>query len=369
MFGRLLTSLFPSFSTSKAAPNYLVFEQAKSADIEHVEELIQSVSTNEPVIDVPKLYDSDLLNHKFYQYLFGNNELSHKNNELSLFVANKIEPALTKPKVLVDCLPVLPISVTTLLSELKKEEFSTDVLIDVIEREPSIAGKVIELANTPYYHRGSKEITDLKSAFMCMGAKGLIEGVINGFVSQLTPQSNVYFKQFGEKIWQHSLDTGRLTKRLLEHENKHELSGAGYFVGLILNLGHMVVFQLMMEAFAFVDPEAKPDADFFQNIINKYSLRLTYQIAKYWELPSSILEALAVQMKVNSLSVLAKASNTYPIAAAVYEGNTLSIIETLFNQTRLTKKEVQLLSNSLLYSNEAKLYIENLIESDTHQGG
>jgi HD-like signal output (HDOD) protein len=364
VFGQLLTSLFPSFTKSKATPNYLVFEQAKSADSEHVEDLIQSISTNEPVIDTPKLYDSDLLNQKFYQYLFGYNETADKNSELCLFVANKIEPALTKPKVLVDCLPVLPVSVTTLLSELKKDDFNTDVLIEVIEKEPSIAGKVIELANTPFYHRGNKEITDLKSAFMCMGSKGLIEGVINGFVSQLTPQSNVYFKQFGEKIWQHSLDTGQLAKYLLENENKSDLSGAGYFVGLILNLGHMVIFQLMMEAFAFIDPESKPDADFFQNIINKYSLQLTYQIAKYWALPGSLLESLIVQMKVNSLSVLEKASNTYPIAAAVYEGNTLSIIETLFNQKKLTKKEVQLLANSLIYSSAAKSYVNKLIENE-----
>lgn len=361
MFGRLLTSLFPSFTKAKVTPNYLAFEQAHEAEVEHVEHLIQSVSTTEPLIDAPKLYDSDLLNQKFYQYLFGNNEKAQQNVELCLFIANKIEPALKNPKVLVDCLPVLPVSLTTLLAELKKEEFSTDVLIDVIEKEPSIAGKVIELANTPFYHRGNKEITDLKAAFMSMGSKGLVEGVINGFVSQLTPQSNVYYKQFGEKIWQHSLETGQLTKYLLEKDNKHELSGSGYFVGLILNLGHMVIFQLMMEAFSCVDPDAKPDADFFQNIINKYSLRLTYQIAKYWDLPSSIIESLAVQMKINSINILQKASNTYPIAGSVYEGNTINIIETLFKHEQLSKKEVQLLANSLIYSSAGQLYVKTII--------
>ncbi len=361
MFGRLLTSLFPSFTKTKVTPNYHVFEQAEQAGKEQVESFIESVSTKEPVINRPKIYDEQFLNQAFYQYLFGKHEHVVKNDELCTFVAKRIEPALNDPKLLFDCLPVLPVSLTTLLAELKKDEFNTDVLIEVIEKEPSIAGKVIELANTPFYHRGSNEITDLRTAFMCMGAKGLVEGVINGFVSQLTPQSSVYYKQFGAKIWQQSLNTGQLTKYLLEHENLQEQAATGYFVGLILNLGHMVIFQLMMEAFSVVDPDSKPDIEFFQNIINKYSLTLTYKIARYWQLPNSLLESIAVQMKINSLNILKKATLNYPIAAAVHEGNTLSMLETLHTQGTLSAKEVTLLATNLISSEEGKEYIGNFL--------
>ncbi|WP_114327078.1 HDOD domain-containing protein [Candidatus Colwellia aromaticivorans] len=69
-------------------------------------------------------------------------------------------------------LPVLPVSLAKVIEQLNDEEFDTEVLISLIQQEPVIAGKVIELANSSYYNRNNKNITDLKSAFMLLGANG-----------------------------------------------------------------------------------------------------------------------------------------------------------------------------------------------------
>lgn len=360
MYKALLNLLFPSFSTKDCTPDYFVFEKSHEEDELLKKEFLKEASTSGIPVTSPQNinYDEHYLNNIFYQYLFGDNTHTHQNNELSRFVSERIEMALVKPKKLIDCLPILPLSVTTLLAELNKPNFNTDILIEVIEKEPSIAGKVIELANSPYYHRGHKEITDLRAAFMAMGAKGLIEGVINGFIHQLTPKANVYYKQFGEKIWQHSLDTGHKTKALLNSGEHNELAGTGYFVGLFINLGYMVIFQLMMEAFSHIDPEAKPDVLFFQNVLDKYALKLTHQIAHYWALPKTLNDGIAIQLKINSSDTLSHMQINYPIAVAVYESRMISKMDTMLSHALLDERELTIIANKILSSATAIKYIQ-----------
>lgn len=356
MFSSLLAKLFPSFTKQKHTPNYEVFANSTADSEKITNDLVKAIANNYAPMESSVL-DENVAVQRFQEYLFGRYERSVQNEELNKFVIAGIERALNNPKYLIENLPILPLSLSTLLKELNREEFSTDLVIEVIESEPSIAAKVIELANSTFYHRGNKAITDLKSAFMCLGVSGLTEGVINGFVSQLTPQPSVYYKQFGDKIWQHSLATGQLTKLLLEKEGLAEESGTGYFLGLVINLGNMIIFQLMTEAFAYVNPEARPDHLFFQKVIDKYSLSLTYKLAHFWHLPESICKGLAVQKKITSLQVLSKAQEQFPVAVAVYESHRINMLMTLVEHDRLLPENIKVLIPLMFTTDEAKHYL------------
>ena len=113
-----------------------------------------------------------------------------------------------------------------------------------------------------------------------------IEGVINGFVSKLTPQSQIYFKQYGNKIWQHSLDTGVIANALIKASPFKAEAAQGYLIGLICNLGDMIIYQLLMEAFSFVHPDSQPNSYAFKELMQKKSKSLAYHIAKHWQFSS-----------------------------------------------------------------------------------
>ena len=69
----------------------------------------------------------------------------------------------------------------------------------------------------------------------------------------------------------------------------------------------MVIYQLLMDAFAYVHPDCQPNSYAFKELMQQKSKKLTYHIAKHWSFPQSILEALNVQVKITNSAMLSAA--------------------------------------------------------------
>lgn len=345
----------------------MYFEESQQ-QTELEDENVKTATTSPPLNEIKITTQFSELANKFSDYLFGTSSNHQQHDELSLFVESEIEKLLEPPKELVKSLPLLPLSLTTLIDELKSDEFNTGLLIGIINKEPMVAAKVIELANSAKYNHHNKEITELKSAFMTIGANGLSEGIFVNYLKQMTPTSNVYFRQYGEKIWLHSLETGNNCQNLLILNKSPADSATAYLIGLILNLGAMVVFQLLIQAFSFVNPNCTPDSKAFKSILKKYSPRITYQIARFWQLPEKVTQTLRLQLNITDEVSLANISNKYPLAGFTFEANAISQIKLLFQEKKIAEEEIKEISQTLLYSAESrallsKILIEQLSES------
>ncbi len=133
---------------------------------------------------------------EFLDYLFGESRLRTESDPFSDFVACQVERLIRSPKALLNELPVMPASVTTLMGELQSDEFDVDALLKVIEREPSMAD-VIKLAERAYYKRSEKQVTDLKTAFLNVRCSPkLVGGVVNSYMKNFTPGNNIYWRHF-----------------------------------------------------------------------------------------------------------------------------------------------------------------------------
>jgi HD-like signal output (HDOD) protein len=359
MFKSIIKFLFsPAKKNNK--PNYSYFEEDERSTLDNQHKTKDELTTS-PTTIVESVSIEEKHQKEFYDYLFGQSPKTEQHDELSLHIANKIEALLLQPKHILENLPVLPISLAKVIEQLNDDEFNTELLIDLIQQEPVIAGKVIELANSLYYNRSNKNITNLKSAFMQLGTTGLMEGVINGFVSKLTPQSQIYFKHYGNKIWKHSLSTGVIAKELINNSSYKQDSAQGYLIGLICNLGDMIIYQLLMEAFSYVHPDCQPNSLAFKSLIIKNSKKITYHIAKHWNFPSSILDSLALQTKLTKSSMLSYAFNKRPIGCYIYEANIISELELMFEDKKIDLEVIIEEKNNLVFSNEAKKYLDDLI--------
>ena len=270
MFKKLVKSLFSSFKKNNQ-PNYCYFEETKNAAEEEQEKALTELQTSLASKPANFVSMEEKNQKEFYDFLFGQSPSTEQYDDLSRYVADEIEKLLNNPANILKCLPVLPVSLTKILEQLNDKDFDTEILLELIQQEAVIASKVIELANSSFYNKTNKEITDLKSAFLFLGASGLMEGVINGFVSKLAPQSNIYFKQYGNKIWEHSVSTGVISKELINLSPYKTESAQGYLIGLICNLGDMIIYQLLIDAFSFVHPDSQPNSFAFKDLMSKNS--------------------------------------------------------------------------------------------------
>ncbi|PMI73340.1 HDOD domain-containing protein, partial [Vibrio splendidus] len=237
MFKRVLQALFSPFVDSKNKPSAEPVQKEQQQIV--ATDSVQSSIFVPPSSAQPSslIVDNTLSLHdgEFLDYLFGESRLRTESDPFSDFVACQIERLIRSPKALLNELPVMPASVTTLMAELQSDEFDVDALLTVIEREPSMAADVIKLANSAFYKRGEKQVTDLKTAFLNMGSQGLVEGVVNSYMKNFTPGNNIYWRHFGEKIWNHSVQTASFSKELMKDSSSQEDQAAAYFVGLIRN--------------------------------------------------------------------------------------------------------------------------------------
>ena len=363
MFQKLVNALFSSFKKKNQA-NYLYFEENKNAIESEQKQAITEFQAALTVQPTNLLSKEEQYQTEFYDFLFGQSASVEKNDDLSRYVTDQIEKLLANPTHILKSLPILPISLTKILEQLNDKEFDCEILIGLIEQDAVIAGKVMELANSSFYNRSDKEIKDLKSAFMLLGSNGLMEGVINGFVSKLSPQSNIYFKHYGNKIWKHSLSTGVIAKNLINNSAYKSESAEGYLIGLICNIGDMVIYQLLIEAFAFVHPDCQPNSLAFKALMLKNSKKITYYIAKHWNFPNSILEALALQVKLKKSSMLSSCFSSNPVGCYIYEANLISELEMRFEQDKVDMLHLSEAKDFLVFSNEAKQYLDRLLSKE-----
>lgn len=361
MFKSLVKLIFPS-STQSDQPNYYYFEELQKSAAEAEETKVAPVKRNTTL--PPKTFEQQH-EHEFYDFLFGQSPSTVEHDELSLFIETKISELIQNPQDILKSLPVLPLSLTKIIDNLNADEFNTDSIISLINKEPIIAAKVVELANSPYYKRGDKEVVEIKSAFMTLGANGLMEGVINGFISNLLPKNQIYFQNYGNRIWQHSLSTGVIAKTLIKQSDLKQDASQAYLIGLICNLGDMIIFQLMMEAFSVVHPDSQPNSYAFKQVMQRHSKRITYHIAKYWQFPTSLLDALVVQTKITSTPKLEQIFDKRPMACFIYEANIISELVMQADQRKSkdsdAKDELKNKVDKLLVSPEAHAYMNNYI--------
>lgn len=375
MFAKLVKSLFPSLTTKKVEANYHYFETSRAEEdglskktVDDIQKQLNTSAENNTLITssvIKKAGITDAQREQFFSYLFGDVSSQVVLDPLSEFVSKKIESLLVyprdNPQLIFNSLPVLPLSVTTIMAEINKPDFDVNVLITTISQEPSMATEVIKLANSAGFQRSSKPVTDLKSAFMAMGSKGLLQGVIYSYLKRFVPSPNVYYKQFGDKIWQHCLQCGAIAQAAVASSDIKEQANTAYFVGLVCNLGVMVIFQIMIEAFSHVSPDEQPNTLAFQLLVERYGQRLSFEIAKYWQLPEPILRALALQLKIKPETPREKVLPQNRLGFFIYEANKLSELQALWHSKLIDENELELRSDHYLKSQEIKRCYEQFI--------
>jgi len=361
MFKAVIKRLFAT-KKNKKRPNYLYFEEGEESEETLNNKSFSPVKQNSECKPLGLVSAEETHQQEFYDFLFGQSPATTQHDELSHYVAAQIDNVLRNPGTIFQVMPMLPASLNKIVDQLSDNNFDTQELLDLIKKEPSIAAKVIELANSSLYNHTDKEIADLKSAFMLLGSNGLLEGVINGFVSKLIPQSQIYFKQYGNKIWQHSLATGVIAKTLINTSAYNEEAAQGYLIGLICNLGDMIIYQLLMEAFSFVHPDCQPNSYAFKELMQKNSKKVAYHLVKHWQFPQSILDALALQVKLTKSSMLSSAFTKRPMACFVFEANIISELIMMFEHKDKNKDEINEAMETLLYSKEAKHYMTSFLD-------
>ena len=379
MFKRVIANLLSGIDSSAPEPNYFAFEDSRALtkEEEGADMLLtqQKEAQNQNTqVKANAVLQADIQSdhqQKFYSFLFGEVTKQTLTDPLTEQVYEGLDGLFVEPSPILNALPVLPHSVTTLMREMNNPDFNVDTLIDIINHEPSMAANVIKLANSAGLRRGDKAVTDLKSAFMVMGSQGLMNGVVSSYLKNFVPAATVYYRKFGENIWQHCLTTAEYAQHLSTQYQAKLDANSAYFIGLICNLGEMVIFQVLLEAFEHVDPEHAPNTLAFQLMLIKHAKKLSYDIAVYWQLPEVIVRALYMQLNYSKRSAKeflegiekAHLRPENQLGFVVYQANLLAELSALLSCGKLNSEQYQQSVKLLIGSEQAQAFGLSMVAS------
>lgn len=166
-------------------------------------------------------------------------------------------------------------------------------LIDVVQVDAALTGKVLKLCNSAYYGF-QREVASLEEAGNMLGVRTLVNLV-------LTSSANRYFRNYGgasqklqRQLWKQSV-THAIAARLIAERCDLGDKERAYTAGLLQNIGSLVLERFYRESEPYV--RAVAAQGFAMIDAEKYSLGLHHaelgaRLMTRWELPEVLTDSV-----------------------------------------------------------------------------
>ena len=174
--------------------------------------------------------------------------------------AEKFETAIKIKNVIllireIDALPTLPQTVQRVKDAADDENSSLKDIADIVESDPPIAAKLLQLANSVSYGFPNK-IDDIGRATALLGPKETFMVVVSSAILDLTERSTTFDHQ---KYWQDSIFCAGLAKSIATVHDA-SIASPAFMAGLLHDIGRFALAETVPVQYAAINPALIGDA-------------------------------------------------------------------------------------------------------------
>ena len=224
----------------------------------------------------------------------------------------------------VEDIPTLPAVAAQINQEVMKENLTANSLAEIIKSDPSLAVKVLRLANSAYYGL-SRKVDTLDRAITILGfntVKNIALTVSVFKVFNKTQQTTINM----EDLWHHSLGCAVASKAIANH-NDPSLAEHAFLGGIVHDIGKIAVAHTMPAETMIVLGKLR-ESDAPQDEIEKEILGFTHQeigyhLAEKWNFPELYCKAIQFHHTPLSLQTTENHSETI-LVRSVYVGDQIA---------------------------------------------
>jgi HD-like signal output (HDOD) protein len=209
-----------------------------------------------------------------------------------------LNPTIRRKLESLNSLPTIPYIITQVLNIVDNTEISANQLASVIEKDQSLAAKVLAVANSPFYGF-SRKIATIDLAVVVLGLNTIKEIVLSLAIQKFF--ANVRKDLFDvNAFWQYSVFCGAAA-RVLARKIGYRLVGEAFVAGLMHDIGILIIVQYFSQKFkeikkikelrglSFVEAE--------NAVIYSDHSDIGSWIVEKWQLPSKLAEAIRFHHK------------------------------------------------------------------------
>ncbi|MBN2232024.1 MAG: HDOD domain-containing protein [Deltaproteobacteria bacterium] len=194
-------------------------------------------------------------------------------------------------------LPTLPPVVPRLLRLLDDPRASAGDVGAVISRDPALTAKVLKVANSAYYGFSSR-IDDVKHAIALLGFNMIRSLAISIGIIGAVPAGRGASHFSHSRLWYHSLAVATAMQDLAERTGRGADAPYLFIVGLLHDIGKLVLDLFFPEQFAAVLEMAAADPELKLHVVERRLIGIDHcevsaMLLKRWKFPARIIGPIA----------------------------------------------------------------------------
>ncbi len=217
-------------------------------------------------------------------------------------------------------LEAFPKVATSVLSVANQPGVIPADVIDIVQTDAGITGKVLKLCNSAYYGF-QREVGSLQEAGNMLGTDTLVNLV-------LTSSANKFFRNAGqvaphrqEELWSSSI-TQALASRLIAQRFGYENPDRAYTTGLMQNIGTIVMDRFYNDELGHVKAEIQAGRSTIaaeRAILGIHHAEIGARLATKWELPESLTDTIRFHHDPGSATVDRQLASTVHLAETMLQ--------------------------------------------------
>jgi HD-like signal output (HDOD) protein len=196
-----------------------------------------------------------------------------------------------------DYFPRRPLLLPRLLQAINDTEHTRQHLVNLILQDPTVAGAVLQRANSAFYRVSPTPVERLDRAVAMLGASGLRSLMATAIMQPVFRVPKGYFEAFADVSWEHARRSAQAAEACAR-ANQDSDPFVAQLLGLLGSLAGIVLFRLTMDKYR-EQPDLLPRAEVFITVLRQHRAELAAMIARSWEL--SDMSVLAAEEQVRRL--------------------------------------------------------------------
>ena len=255
-------------------------------------------------------------------------------------------------------IPPLPDILVRLESKIEDPKSNISDISILIETEPILAGRMIQLSNSVFFNRGGNKVENLSQAIIRLGLKMILDLAYTLEVPKLFMKGKG-LKQ--NKFWEHSLAVAIMSRILSQRlEGLRIEQDMCYLSGLMHDIGIMVFNYLIPEEYAkFLKQIGGAESSLHDLEAQKFGIAHpelgSLFIQKWWPVPKEVVTSVGMHYLTMS-----NQGKKYPILLTVIIANAITNAYDMGNG--ISHSEEPISYNFLAQQGVSREALEDIVE-------
>jgi len=192
----------------------------------------------------------------------------------------------------IESLPPLPAIVPAILDATTNEAASAEQVADVLRRDPTVAAKVLRIANSPFYS-SEREVTDVTRAVIRLGVMA-VRNLVVGLCAGSAIRGIGKAREGHGLLWCHSLGTAAAAE-LIARKLDYALPEEAFIAGLLHDFGQLAMLVTQTARFEQVAQQTQEGGTKFlyreRQAFGMDHTEAGALLLRHWGLPAVLIDA------------------------------------------------------------------------------